>query len=211
VLALAVNARIVDVGKRRGKRSAAQDDIHARLLAEAKAGRFVVRLKGGDPFVFGRGGEEAQFLAERGVDVEVVPGLSSALAVPAVHNVPVTHRGVAQAFTVLTGTAASSSTDLESQWVAAAKVGGTLVFLMAVHALDRVVAACGQGGLPSSTPVAIVVDGTQAGERIVVSTLGDVVQDAAREQVRAPAVIVVGEVVRVRAALAAAGAAHVRV
>ena len=216
ILALAAGARIVDVGKRRGGRGAGkastpQDDINARLLAEAKAGHVVVRLKGGDPFVFGRGGEEAVFLAAHGVDVDVVPGLSSALAVPAVHGVPVTHRGVAQAFTVLTGTAASSATDLEAQWTAAAKVGGTLVFLMAVHVLDRVAAACARAGLAPSTPVAIVVDGTQAGEQVVVTTLQDVVQDAARAGVRAPAVIVIGEVVRVREALAAAGAADVRV
>ncbi len=218
VLALAGKARIVDVGKTPGGVSTPQDRINELLLTEARKGGLVVRLKGGDPFVFGRGGEEALFLGAHGVDVEVVPGLSSALTVPAVAGIPLTHRGVAQSFTVLTGTAASSSTDwlresgataargppdLEAQWEAAAKTGGTLVFLMAMHCLDRVVAAVTRAGVAVDTPCAVIVRGTHADETIVETPLCALVEAAQRHRLRSPAVVVIGEVVGLRAGIVA--------
>jgi uroporphyrin-III C-methyltransferase/precorrin-2 dehydrogenase/sirohydrochlorin ferrochelatase len=193
-------ARILDVGKTPGGRSVPQDEINAMLLAEARAGHAVVRLKSGDPFVFGRGGEEAVYLAAHGIEVSVVPGLTSAVSVPALARVPLTHRGIATSFTVLTGTARALDpieTDaLEQQWIAAAKTGGTLVFLMAMHVLDRVVARVLEGGLSGSTPVAVIQNGTHEDERVLRSELWCVVDDVRAARMGPPAVVVIGDVVQ---------------
>ncbi|HEY3811044.1 MAG TPA: uroporphyrinogen-III C-methyltransferase, partial [Acidimicrobiales bacterium] len=144
-------ARRVDVGKAPGG-PVHQDEINALLIDEGRAGRTVVRLKGGDPFVFGRGGEEALALAEAGVPFEVVPGITSAVAVPAYAGVPVTHRGLATSFTVVTGHS-RHAIDRETNWEALAAAGGTIVVLMGVAHRETVAARLLAGGLAPDTPV----------------------------------------------------------
>lgn len=193
------DARVIDVGKIPGGKATSQEVIHALLIKEARSNHFVVRLKGGDPLVFGRGGEEAIALAKHAIPCQVVPGISSALAVPALAGIPVTHRHVSTHFTVLTGMSARQGQgELVEAWERAARQGGTLVFLMGVRALPRIVEAVLRGGFDSSTPVAIVERGTRATQRTTVGTLEDIASLAAEQGVRSPAVIIVGEVVRLR-------------
>ena len=192
-------ARLLDVGKRGGGKATAQQVINALLIKEARSNYFVVRLKGGDPLVFGRGGEEALALSAQGIACQIVPGLSSSAAVPALAGIPVTHRHLSTHFTVMTGVSAKSAQEeLVTSWERAAALGGTLVFLMGVKALPRIVAALRRGGLGHKMPVAIVEQGTRHNERVIVSTLGSIVERAARERIASPAVIVVGEVVTLR-------------
>jgi len=163
-------ARLVDVGKRAGGRRAPQDATTNRLIAEARAGRRVLRLKGGDPFVFGRGGEEAEYLAERGIRFEVVPGVSSALGVPAYAGIPVTHRGVAASFAVVTGRAGpiGEAADIEWERVAGAD---TIVVLMGVANHDHLVRTLIDCGRPEDTPAAAIRWGTTAQQQVVIGTL----------------------------------------
>ncbi len=189
-------ARIIDVGKIPGQRATGQDVINALLIKEAKQGHFVVRLKGGDPLVFGRGGEEALALTKQGVTCQVVPGLSSSMTVPAMAGIPVTHRHVSTHFTVLTGMSAKSHQEaLEQTWERAAALGGTLVFLMGVRALPRIVSALLRGGLTADVPVAMVERGTRQDQRVTRGSLGSIVQLSQQRGVKSPAVIVVGDVV----------------
>ena len=182
-------AQRIAVGKSPRGPSTSQDDINALLVEKGRAGLAVVRLKGGDPFVFGRGGEEAAALAAAGVEFEVVPGISSAVAVPAYAGVPVTHRGIATSFTVVTGTGAPWASS-ETDWEAVARVGGTIVILMGVATRDVIAARLMTGGLPGTTPVVVTRWGTRAQQRTVRTTLAALGQ----AEVEAPAVIVVGEV-----------------
>lgn len=188
------------VGKHSGSKghSCPQEEINALLVRHARAGRTVVRLKGGDPFVFGRGGEEALACAEAGVRWEVVPGISSAVGVPASAGIPVTHRETAGAFAVVTGHCAGPD---RLDWEALSRID-TLVILMGVGRLPEIAAILLYHGRPASTPVAIIEQGTHPAERTVTGTLGDIAEIAARERVGAPATIVIGEVVRVREGLA---------
>lgn len=179
---------VLDVGKTPGHHAVPQDEINALLVEHALAGRRVVRLKGGDPYVFGRGSEEADVCRRAGVPVEVVPGVTSAVAVPAVAGIPVTHRGVATGFTVVTG-----HDDIAA--VPAAR-DHTVVLLMAVAGLDRACRALRAAGRPDDTPVGIVEDGFGPGERTTVGTLATIADLASRVGVRSPAVTVVGDVVR---------------
>lgn len=196
------DARIIDVGKSGKRKSTPQDVIHAWMLAEARAGHTVVRLKGGDPFVFGRGGEEVLFLRAHGFDVEVVPGVSSALAVPGAAGVPVTHRGVATSFTVLTGTSGLGEDEaLEASWEAAARAGGTLVFLMAMHCVPRVAARVLAAGRAPDTPACVIQNGTRADEVVLSSTLLALAEDVRAAGLGAPAVVVIGEVAGLRGAM----------
>lgn len=183
-------------GKRAGAHCGAQAAINALLVHHARAGRFVVRLKGGDPFVFGRGGEEALALSEAGIDVEVVPGVSSAIAVPACAGIPVTHRGVASSFAVLTGHEDPSKDGDAVDWRALATAVDTLVVLMAVRSLPRIVGALLAHGRPPATPAALIRWGTTEAQEVRVGTLGDIV-DRSRG-LEPPAVAVIGEVVRLR-------------
>jgi len=180
-------AELIDVGKRPG-RGVPQELISTLLAQLGQQGKRVVRLKGGDPFVFGRGGEEALALAAAGVPCEVVPGLSSVLAAPAAAGVPVTHRGVAASFTVVTGHRAHGGD--EPDWAALARVGGTLVVLMGVarrgHIADELMA----GGLAPSTPVAVSMAATTGEDRVVRCRLDEL----AVADVTSPAVIVIGAV-----------------
>jgi uroporphyrin-III C-methyltransferase len=182
------DAELIDVGKRPG-RPTPQENINALLVHLGREGREVVRLKGGDPFVFGRGGEEAQALLAAGVPFTVVPGISSALAAPAAAGIPVTHRGVSASFTVVTGhreSGGSSSID----WEALARVGDTIVVLMGVAERALIAARLIAGGLAADTPVAAVRWGTRPEQETLRTTLAEL-GDAA---VEAPSTIVIGAV-----------------
>ena len=188
---------VVDVGKTPHAATPAQSDINDLLVRRARAGRLVVRLKGGDPFVFGRGGEELLACAAAGVECEVVPGVSSALAVPALAGIPLTHRGVAQEFVVVSGHLPPGHPRSTVGWPGLARSTATVVLLMAVEHLPGIAAALVAGGRPASTPVACIERGSTPAERIVISNLDAVC--TAPAPVASPAVIVVGEVVGLHA------------
>lgn len=192
---LAPDVELVDVAKLPRGRSARQEEINRVIVDRALAGKRVVRFKGGDSFVFGRGYEEVQACAEAGVPCRVVPGLSSALAVPAAAGIPLTHRGVAHEFTVVSGHVPPDDESSLVDWDSLGRMRGTVVLLMAVENLaviaDRLLAA----GRKPETPVAVVAEGTMPGERTLLSTLADVAAEVVREQVRPPAIVVVGDVV----------------
>jgi uroporphyrin-III C-methyltransferase/precorrin-2 dehydrogenase/sirohydrochlorin ferrochelatase len=188
------HVRVVDAAKIPYGRAASQDVINQTLIENALAGKFVVRLKGGDPYVFGRGFEELLACADAGVPVTVVPGVTSAFAVPAVAGVPVTHRGVAHEVVVVSGHVGPDDERSLVDWPALAKLRGTIVLLMAVERTGAFAEALLSGGRPADTPVAVVADGTMRTQRIVRSTL-DKVADAVLEQgIRPPAIIVIGPV-----------------
>ena len=183
---------IVDVGKHPGHHPVPQEEINELLVARARDGKHVVRLKGGDPFVFGRGGEEVAACLAAGVPVDVVPGISSAIAVPQAAGIPITHRGVAGAVHVVNGPAGVTPSTL----AALRDDSVTTVILMGVGALPRIVADALQAGVPTERPVAIVERGHHRDQRTTRGTLGSIVTDAGIAGVRNPAVIVVGEVAR---------------
>lgn len=189
---LAPGAELVDVGKRPGHHPVAQCDIEALLVERALAGEEVVRLKGGDPFVFGRGGEEVLACRAAGVPVRVLPGVTSAIAVPAAAGIPVTQREVSHAFTVVSGHAPLSESELASL----TGLGGTVVVLMGVGTLPHLSAGLMRHGMRRSMPMAIIEQGYSGGQRTTVATLGEIVPTAASTGVKSPAVIVIGEVVR---------------
>lgn len=183
---------IIDVGKHPGHHPVPQEEINELLVARAKAGKHVVRLKGGDPFVYGRGGEEVAACLAAGIPVDVVPGISSAIAVPQAAGIPVTHRGVAGAVHIVNGPAEVTAATLAAMRDDAV----TTVILMGVGALPRIVSDALRAGVPADRPVAIVERGHHRDQRTTRSTLGAVVLDAGVAGVRNPAVIVVGEVAR---------------
>jgi uroporphyrin-III C-methyltransferase/precorrin-2 dehydrogenase/sirohydrochlorin ferrochelatase len=188
------SVEVVDAAKIPYGRAASQDAINSLLVSHARAGRFVVRLKGGDPFVFGRGFEEVQACAAAGVPVTVVPGVTSAFAVPAVADVPVTHRGVAHEVVVVSGHVPPGDPSSLVDWPALATLRGTLVLLMAVERIGLFAGALVSGGRPGDTPVVVVQEGTTRGQRTLRSTLDKVAEDIAVAGIRPPAVIVVGPV-----------------
>ncbi len=195
------DVEVIDAGKVPGAHTLTQDQINELLTNRALAGQRVVRLKGGDPFVFGRGGEEALACVRAGVPVTVVPGVTSAVAVPASAGIPVTHRGVTQDFAVVSAHLDPSHPGATVDWAALAQGPGTLVLLMAVGRLEQISRELVKRGRDASTPVAVICDGTTPRQRVLTSTLGDVADDAARQGIRPPAVVVVGDVVRLRALL----------
>jgi len=180
----------ISVGKAPGQVEMAQDEINAVLVQHGIAGRAVVRLKGGDPFVFGRGGEEAEVLAAAGVDFEIVPGITSALAAPAYAGIPVTHRGLSTHVTVVTGHEDPTKGSSDVDWEALARAGGTLVVLMGAGNLTAIVERLIVGGLAPDTPVAAVRHGTRPDQTAVRATLGTI----ADAGVRSPSAIVIGAV-----------------
>jgi uroporphyrinogen III methyltransferase/synthase len=184
------HAERVYAGKAPGATEMDQGDINALLVARGRAGKNVVRLKGGDPFVFGRGGEESEALAAAGLPFEVVPGVTSAIGAPAYAGIPVTHRGVSTHFTVVTGHEDPAKGGADVDWNALAKTGGTLVILMGAGRVGEIAARLVKGGLAPETPVAAVRNGTRLDQQTVRATLGT----AAGADIRAPAAIVVGEV-----------------
>jgi uroporphyrin-III C-methyltransferase/precorrin-2 dehydrogenase/sirohydrochlorin ferrochelatase len=185
-------AEVIDVGKLPGHHPVPQDEINAILVERALAGHRVVRLKGGDPFVFGRGGEEVVACIAAGVPVDVVPGVTSAVAVPEAAGIPVTHRGVASAVHIVNGQSEITPATL----AALGDDSITTVILMGVGALPRLVADALRVGVPGDRPVAIVERGHHPDQRTTRSTLGAIVLDSGRVGVRNPAVIVVGDVAR---------------
>ncbi|NUS84695.1 MAG: uroporphyrinogen-III C-methyltransferase, partial [Streptomyces sp.] len=188
------HVEVIDAAKIPYGRFMAQEAINNALIEHAKAGKSVVRLKGGDPFVFGRGMEEAHALAEAGIPCTVVPGVTSAISVPAVAGIPVTHRGVAHEFTVVSGHVAPDDPSSLVDWAALAKLRGTLVLLMAVEKIGPISATLIEHGRDANTPVAVVQEGTTATQRRVDATLATVAERVAAEGVRPPAVVVIGEV-----------------
>ncbi len=194
---LGPDVELIDVAKLPRGRSASQQTINEVIVDRARAGKRVVRFKGGDNFVFGRGYEELLACAAADVPVTVVPGLSSAIAVPARVGIPVTHRGVAHEFTVISGHLPPGHPDSLVAWDAVAGLRGTLVLLMAVDNAPAIAEALLAGGRDAATPVAVIVDGTMPTERTVLSTLGTLAADLATHRVVPPAIIVVGEVVAV--------------
>jgi uroporphyrin-III C-methyltransferase / precorrin-2 dehydrogenase / sirohydrochlorin ferrochelatase len=197
------DVEIVLAGKAPGAHTMTQDQINGLIVDRALAGRRVVRLKGGDPFVFGRGGEEALACVRAGVPFEVVPGVTSALAVPAYAGIPVTHRGVTQDFAVVSAHLDPSMPGASVDWESLAKGPGTLVLLMAVAHLEAISSELIKRGRDGATPVAVITDGTMPTQRVLTSTLRHVAADAARYEVRPPAVVVIGDVVGLREQLGA--------
>ncbi|MGO8960239.1 MAG: uroporphyrinogen-III C-methyltransferase [Streptosporangiaceae bacterium] len=196
------DVEIIDAGKQPHAHNLSQAEINELIVAQALAGRRVVRLKGGDPFVFGRGGEEAIACVRAGVPFTIVPGVTSAIAVPAYAGIPVTHRGITQDFAVVSAHLDPSHPGATVDWESLARGPGTLVLMMAVAHLDQVAAELIKHGRDGATPVAIISDGTMPGQQVLTSTLREVAADAAAAAVRPPAVVVVGEVVRLRELLA---------
>ncbi|GAA1652254.1 uroporphyrinogen-III C-methyltransferase [Microbacterium flavum] len=189
---LDADVEVIDVGKRPGHHPVPQEEINAILVAHARAGRRVVRLKGGDPFVYGRGGEEVAACLAAGVPVDVVPGLTSVVSVPQAAGIPITHRGVAASVHIVNGQAETSPSTV----AALADPSVTTVVLMGVAALPRLIAVARGAGVPDDRPVAIIESGHTAQQRTTRSTLAQVLGDAAAVGVRNPAVIVIGDVAR---------------
>ena len=191
----------VFVGKASGAHTLPQDEINALLVAHARLGQRVVRLKGGDPFVFGRGGEEAEALAAAGIPFEVVPGVSSAVAAPAAAGIPVTHRAVASSFAVVTGHEDDRRSFSRVDWTRLATAVDTLVILMGLENLPRIARALRGAGRAADTPAAVIERGTTTGQRVVVGRLDTIAVLVTAAGVRSPAVIVVGDVVALRSRL----------
>ncbi|MGQ0774681.1 MAG: uroporphyrinogen-III C-methyltransferase [Pseudonocardiales bacterium] len=194
---LGAHVQVIDAAKVPYGRAMRQEQINATLIEHAKAGRFVVRLKGGDPYVFGRGFEEVLACTDVGVPVTVVPGVTSAISVPAAAGVPVTHRGLTHEFVVVSGHVAPDDPASLVDWPALGRLRGTLVLLMAVERLGAFTAVLIAHGRPSDTPVAVIADGTLRTQRVVRSTLAQVAADVAAAGIRPPAIVVVGPVVGV--------------
>ncbi len=190
------DCEMIDVGKFAGKHTLPQEDINRLLVDKANENKTVVRLKGGDPFVFGRGGEELQVLSAAGIEFEVVPGITSAISAPAYAGIPVTHRDFTSTFAVVTGHEADKE-DSAIDWSALAKIG-SVVFLMGVKKLPEIVKNLLEAGRSPETPVAMVQHGTLPIQRTVTGTLSTIVEIAKTKQIKAPAVTIVGEVVSLR-------------
>jgi uroporphyrin-III C-methyltransferase/precorrin-2 dehydrogenase/sirohydrochlorin ferrochelatase len=189
------HVEVVDAAKIPYGRAVAQDVINEAIVRHALAGKFVVRLKGGDPYVFGRGYEEVIACAKAGIPCTVVPGVTSATAVPAVAGIPVTHRGVAHEFTVVSGHVSPADPASLVDWEALGRLKGTLVLLMAIERLAEIAETLMRYGRAADTPVAVVQEGTTAGQRVVRATLVEAAEIVIREAVRPPAIVVVGDVV----------------
>lgn len=191
---LSPEVEVIDAAKIPYGRAMAQEAINEVLVDRAKAGKFVVRLKGGDPFVFARGYEEVIACAEAGVPVTVVPGVTSAIAVPAIAGVPVTHRAVNHEFVVVSGHLAPGHSESLVNWDALAKMSGTIVLLMAVERIELFAKALIEGGRPADTPVLVVQHGTTAAQQTLRATLADAPERIRADGVRPPAIIVIGRV-----------------
>jgi uroporphyrin-III C-methyltransferase/precorrin-2 dehydrogenase/sirohydrochlorin ferrochelatase len=194
---LRLDVALVDASKIPYGPARAQEEINQILVDRARAGRHVVRLKGGDPYVFGRGGEELIACAAAGVPVTVVPGVTSSIAAPAAAGIPVTHRGVAHEFTVVSGHLPPEHPSSLVDWPALGRLRGTLVVLMGLKNLPAIAAALRAHGRPPRTPAAVVQEGTTGAQRTVRATLGDIAGEVRAAGLRPPAVLVVGDVVTV--------------
>jgi uroporphyrin-III C-methyltransferase/precorrin-2 dehydrogenase/sirohydrochlorin ferrochelatase len=199
---LSPDVTVIDAGKVPYRRQMSQDEINQALVDHAQAGKFVVRLKGGDPFVFGRGGEEMLACLRAGVPVTVVPGVSSAIGVPTAAGLPVTHRGMAQDFHVISVHVSPGEEGSAVDWPALARSEGTLVLLMSLERIGAVTAMLMKHGRRGNSPVSVISDGTMPSQRTIYSTLEDVERRVADEGVRPPAVVIIGGVVAFAAELA---------
>jgi len=199
VLSLAKTTDLIFVGKRGGKPSVAQDDITTRLIELARARKRVLRLKGGDPFVFGRGGEEAEALVKEGIAFRILPGMTSALAALAAANIPATMRGISRSITLATGHAAGTEGDLD--WKALAKTGEPIVVYMGVSTIGTIAQLLIEGGRSPDTPVAVLMSATTPDERSMTATLETVEAEVKRQNFAAPALIVIGKIVSMQAVL----------
>lgn len=196
------DAEMVYVGKASSAHTMQQEDINQLLVDKAKEGKIVVRLKGGDPFVFGRGGEEALKLVENGLPFEIVPGITSAVAVPAYAGIPVTHRGVATSFAVITGHEDPAKEQSGMRWDKLATAVDTLVFLMGVENLPHITDKLIEHGRPAATPAAVIRWGTKPEQRVLVTTVGQAARVVAEQGIKPPAIFIVGDVVNLRSQLA---------
>ena len=192
------NCEKIYVGKSAGQHTLRQEEIN-KLLVEKSAGKnFVVRLKGGDPFVFGRGGEEGIFLRENNVDFEIIPGVTSAISVPAYAGIPVTHRGIATSFSVITGHEDPTKPESTICWEKISTAADTLIFLMGVENLPKITAKLIEHGRDAKTPAAVIQNGTKFSQKVLVTTLENVAADVEKNKITPPAIFVVGEVVNLR-------------
>ncbi|GAX91019.1 uroporphyrinogen-III C-methyltransferase [Effusibacillus lacus] len=196
------DAELVYAGKLPENHTLRQEEINQLLVLHALQGKTVTRLKGGDPFVFGRGGEEAVVLAEHGIEYEIVPGVTSAVAVPAYAGIPVTYRGVASAFSVIAGFENCDKPGTSIDWARYASPGETLIILMGIGNLPSITGNLMAHGRPADTPAALVRWGTYTHQETLFGTLGDIAGKAAAVQFQNPAVIVVGEVVNLHEKIA---------
>ena len=190
------HAEKIDCGKYGGKHTLEQDEIESLMVERARNGKIVVRLKGGDPFLFGRGGEELETVRAAGIGIEMVPGISSALAVPASAGIPLTHRKYASQVTILTGNEDPTKPGPALDWELLAKSRGTIVILMGVANLAKIADALLKNGKEKTTPVAIIERGLRADRRVTTGTLATIAAVAKKAVVKAPAVIVIGDVVQ---------------
>jgi len=194
------DARIIEVGKRGGCKSTPQAFIEKLLVLYSKEGKTVARLKGGDPFVFGRGGEELEALRAAGIEFELIPGITAGTAVPATLGIPVTHREVARGVTFVTG---HTKDGREPDWEALARSGMTLVVYMGLTRLEQIASALVAAGLSGNTPACAIENGTLKTQRQVVSTLGGLKRQVMAKKLSSPAIVVIGDVVRFAAVAAA--------
>lgn len=190
---LPADKELIDVGKSAGNHTVPQSEINQILVREAKLGKKVIRLKGGDPFLFGRGGEELEALCEERIPFEVVPGVSSSIAVPAYHGIPVTHRDYVSSVHIITGHHKAGDSP-KVDYEALVRTKGTLVFLMGVGALEEIMGGLLHAGMEDGMPAAILQQGTTAGQKRIVATVGTLAREAREQKIKAPSVIVVGEV-----------------
>ncbi|MGK9233203.1 uroporphyrinogen-III C-methyltransferase [Inquilinus limosus] len=202
IIGLAAPGAVLEfAGKRGGKPSPKQPDITAKLIQLARAGKRVLRLKGGDPFVFGRGGEEGLALVEAGIPFRIVPGITAGVGGPAYAGIPVTHRDTNHAVTFLTGHDATGDVTAGVAWDAIARGSPVIVVYMAIKHIARIAAHLIEGGRSPAEPVAVISRATTPQQRVLETTLARAAEDVAVQGIEAPAVVVVGEVVRLRAAL----------
>ena len=192
------DAEYIYVGKASSNHTMKQEDINQLLVDKAAEGKCVVRLKGGDPFVFGRGGEEGLLLQQNGLPFEIVPGITSAISVPAYAGIPVTHRAVATSFAVVTGHEDPTKAKSNMRWEHLSTGVDTLVFLMGVANLPHITKKLIENGRPADTPAAVIRWGTKPEQRVLMTTVGTAAEDVAKAQLKPPAIFIVGEVVRLR-------------
>lgn len=195
------DAEIIDAGKRGGSHRMSQNEINAILVDKAREGKKVVRLKGGDPFLFGRGAEEVEVLRREGIEVHVVPGISSAIAVPELAGIPVTHRNFASTVTIVTGHEGREKEGSPVDWSKLASLGGTIVILMGMSRLSNNMESLIRSGMDPETPAAVIQNGASPGMKVVVSTISGIADECRRAGIGAPAVVVVGDVVSLRETL----------
>lgn len=188
-------AEKIDAGKRRGMHSLLQEDITQLLIEKAQQAAIVVRLKGGDPFIFGRGGEEMEDLLKAGIAVEVVPGITSGIAAPAYIGIPLTHRSYSSSVTFVTGHEEAGKYRPAVNWEAIARGSETIVIYMGIHNLPFILEKLTHAGLPADTPIALVRWGTRPEQKELMGTLGTILQLVEERQFRAPAIAVIGHVV----------------